>query len=54
VGAFCYNCSAVKIGWVRFIHKHKECITANMAVANSLQMLKTVIMDFSVIKPHFS
>src|SRR6218665_1646721 len=25
-----------------------------MAVANSLQMLKTVIMDFSVIKPHFS
>ena len=28
--------------------------TANMVVANSLQMLKTVIMDFSVIKPHFS
>src|SRR6218665_1190907 len=28
--------------------------TANMGVANSLQMLKTVIMDFSVIKPHFS
>ena len=25
-----------------------------MAVANSLQMLKTVIMNFSVIKPHFS
>src|SRR6218665_3127653 len=25
-----------------------------MAVANCLQMLKTVIMDFSVIKPHFS
>ena len=25
-----------------------------MAVANSSQMLKTVIMDFSVIKPHFS
>jgi len=24
-----------------------------MAVVNSLQMLKTVIMDFSVIKPHF-
>src|SRR6218665_3544568 len=28
--------------------------TANMGVANSLHMLKTVIMDFSVIKPHFS
>src|SRR6218665_2206876 len=30
--------------------------TTNMAVANSLQMLKTVTMDFSVIrsKPHFS
>jgi len=25
-----------------------------MAVANSLQMLKTVIMDFSLIKLHFS
>jgi len=25
-----------------------------MVVANSLQMLKTVIMDFEVIKPHFS
>src|SRR6218665_2435655 len=25
-----------------------------MAVVNSLQMLKTVIMDFTVIKPHFS
>src|SRR6218665_581443 len=25
-----------------------------MAVANCLQMLKTVIMGFSVIKPHFS
>jgi len=25
-----------------------------MAVANSLKMLKTVIMDFSEIKPHFS
>jgi len=27
---------------------------ANMAMANSLQLLKTVIMDFSVIKLHFS
>jgi len=43
---------------VRFIHKHKENITAqtrdgDMTEASSLQMLKTVIMDFSVIKPHF-
>ena len=40
----------------RFIHKHKENMTAstrtaNMAVANSLQMLQIVVMEFVVIKP---
>jgi len=37
---------------MRFIHKHKEDITVPWRIT-CLQMLKTVIMGFLVLKPHF-